>query len=428
MMNLSYRNLCAACLAFSLALAASGCSNKNTVVNYEETGAQTTHITFFGNKYEPENVTVIEEIISDFMKENPDIRVSYESLKGTDYFEALSKRMAAGKGDDVFMVNHDSVLELAAKGQLADLSGLDTISGYTDQMMNQMEEDGKIYWVPTSVSVFGLYCNLDLLKEYGQEVPENLQEWEAVCDYFTERGITPIIANNDISLKTLAIGLGFYPVYQEERQNEVFEKLDNGEEKLSRYLSSGFSLAESFIKKNYVDAGKALTTKKTSDDLQEFLQGESPFMLTGAWAAGRFKQMKPDFKFSVVPYPILEDGSLLVINADTRLSINAASENRAAAEKFVEFFTRSGNIQKFADQQSSFSPLKGGSPSSVEEVQTLIPCYQEGRTVIGADGLLDLPIWDWTAQTAQKLLSGETLQSVMDWLDQQAEEEKGRRS
>ena len=75
-----------------------GCSEKGSVVNYEESKEDVTSITFFGNKYEPENVTVIEEIISGFMKENPDIRVSYESLKGNDYFTALGKRMEAGKG------------------------------------------------------------------------------------------------------------------------------------------------------------------------------------------------------------------------------------------------------------------------------------------------------------------------------------------
>lgn len=71
---------------------------------------------FFGNKYEPENVLIIEEIISEFMKENPGIRISYESLKGTAYYNALEKRMAAGKGDDVFMVNHDILLELKKPG------------------------------------------------------------------------------------------------------------------------------------------------------------------------------------------------------------------------------------------------------------------------------------------------------------------------
>lgn len=85
-------------------------------------------------------------------------------------------------------------------------------------------------------------------------------------------------------------------------------------------------------------------------------------MLTGAWAATRVKNRKPEFDFEVHSYPVLEDGSLLVINADTRLSVNADSEHMEAALKFVDYFTRPDNIQKFADQQSSFSPLKEGSP------------------------------------------------------------------
>ena len=276
--------------------ALSGCKENSRVVNYEGQDGETTTITFFGNKYEPENVMVIEEIISGFMTENPGIRVSYESLKGSEYFEALRKRMASGKGNDVFMVNHDILLELQHKGQVADLSSLSVIPEYTGQMRSQMEENGEIYWVPTTVSAFGLYCNMDLLKEHGQEVPQNLGEWEEVCGYFKNRGITPVIANNDISLKTLAIGYGFYSVYQEERQAEVFAQINRGEETLSGYLSSGFSIVESFIRKGFIDGEKALDTKKTSDDLEEFIKGESPFMLTGAWAAGRVSAMQPEYE------------------------------------------------------------------------------------------------------------------------------------
>ena len=131
-----------------------GCGERNTVTNYQDLPEDITSITFFGNKYEPENVTVIEEIISGFMDENPDIRVSYESLKGNEYFEALHKRMDAGKGDDVFMVNHDIVLELEEEGKLAELSDLDIIADYTDAMLSQIEDNGDIYWVPTTVSAF----------------------------------------------------------------------------------------------------------------------------------------------------------------------------------------------------------------------------------------------------------------------------------
>lgn len=413
--------LCAAFMASIIMLG--GCGSKNVVMNYQETGKETTDITFFGNKYEQENVTVIEEIISGFMKENPDIRVSYESIKGAEYYEALEKRMAAGKGDDVFMVNHDVVLDLREKGQLADLSGMNNISNYTDQMITQMDDNGKIYWVPTTVSVFGLYCNLDLLEEYGQKVPGTLPEWESVCQFFKNQGITPIIANNDISLKTLAIGRSLCPIYQGRQQREVYDSLNQGEAALSEYLTPGFELVDDMIGKGYIDAEKALVTKKTSDDLEEFVKGQAPFMLTGAWAAGRVENMEPDFAFQVVPYPAMDDGQVLVINGDTRLSVNADSRHQDAAVRFVEYFTRAENIQKFADQQSSFSPLKEGSPSSVKAVQPLIPCYQEGNVVIGSDGLLELPIWDLTAEVSRKLLSREPLESVMDWMDQQAAQE-----
>ncbi len=59
--------------------ALSGCKENSRVVNYEGQDGETTTITFFGNKYEPENVMVIEEIISGFMTENPGIRVSMKA-------------------------------------------------------------------------------------------------------------------------------------------------------------------------------------------------------------------------------------------------------------------------------------------------------------------------------------------------------------
>lgn len=415
--------LCAAMLAITCVLGS--CGVQNTVVSYAQPEEDVTTITFFGNKYEPENVTVIEEIISDFMREHPEIRVSYESLKGAEYYEALSKRMAAGKGDDVFMVNHDAVLALSAAGQLADLSALDTIPSYTEAMRGQMQENGGIFWVPTTVSVFGLYCNLDLLREHRLDVPTNLGEWQAVCDEFVEQGVTPIIANNDISLKTLAIGRSFYALYQENRQQETFARLNSGEARLSESLREGFTLAEAFLRKGYIDADKALETQKTSDDLTEFIRGESPFMLTGAWAAGRVEGMEPDFAFEVVPLPLLEDGALLVINADTRLSVNADSGHKEEALQFVQYFTRADNINKFANQQSSFSPLKQGEPSYVREIAPLIACYQAGQTVIGTDSMLELPIWNLTAEVSKKLLAGEPLDAALAWMDAETGKKRG---
>lgn len=402
-----------------------GCTGPdNPVVILPSNQASTVTLTYFGNKYEPEDVKVIEAIISQFMDENPGISVAYESLKGNAYYEALIKRMAKGKGNDIFMVNHDTALTLAKQGQLADLSGLATIENYTDEMLSQMWEGNYIYWVPTTVSVFGLYCNLDLLKEYHHEVPSTLAEWEAVCDDFVRQGITPVIANNDISLKTVAIGMSLAATYQAHQQAAYFEQINAGQAALSEKLSSGFTYVEAMIQKGYLDPAATLTTQKTSDDLDIFAQGEAPFLLTGAWAAGRLAQKELKFQFSAVPYPLMEDGSFVVINADTRLSVNADSSHREEALRFVEFFTRFDNIQKFADQQSSFSPLKNSRPSSLDQIQPLIPVYESGRSVIGSDSLLDKPIWELTAQAVQRLLQGEPVNCVMEQLDEEANQEE----
>lgn len=401
-------------------LTLTGCETKNEVVNYEIPDEASHRLLFFGNKYEPANVEVIEDILTEYMEINTDISISYESIKGADYYSALVSRENAGRLDDVFMINHDTGLVFSEHGSLADLTDLVEQNDFSESMLNQMQSpEGGIYWVPTTVSAFGMYCNLDLLKLHGQSVPTNLGEWENVCDYFVSKGITPIISNNDISIKTLAIAKGFYPLYAEGRQIEAFDKVNSGAQKLSFYLEDGFALAKDFCDKGYIDAARALETEKTSDDLEQFVQGESPFMLTGVWAAGRVKGMHPDFEFTVVPYPILEDGTVLVINPDVRLSVSAMGKNQELAKDFVNYFLQEENIGRFADNQSSFSPLQDNFQPSLSEIQEIVDSYHTRIPVIGSDSHIESPIWEITADIAKGLLSGTDITGLMEKMDEQ---------
>lgn len=410
-------------LILILALAAlilTGCTEKNEVVNYEVPEPADYSLSFFGNKHEAANVEVIEYILNGYMEENEDVMVSYESLKGADYYSALESREATGNLDDVFMVNHDTALEFSENGSLTDLSELVKMVPFSESMLSQMKASGdNIYWVPTIVSAFGLYCNLDLLKQHKQPVPKNLKEWEQVCGYFVSKRILPIIANDDISLKTLVIGKGFYPLYETGRQKETFKKLNSGKEKLSTYLKDGFAIAQEFCKKKYIDAEKALNTNHTSDDLEQFVKGESPFMLTGVWAAGRVKGMEPDLDFEVVPYPILEKGSVLVINPDVCLSVAAKGDNQELAKEFVSYFLQEDNMERFADNQSSFSPLKDQHMPVLLEIRSIVDSYQTQTPVIGTDSYIDFPIWDITSDAVKRLLAGEEMTTVMTRMDEE---------
>ena len=246
-----------------------GCSSNSTnkVQTVGEEKKEQVTLTFFGNKADESNVHVIESIMSSFMKDHPNIVITYESIKGTDYYDTLNKRMENGTGDDIFMVNHDTMLELHAKGQVADLTGLSTIDSYTEDQKNQFVSEDGIFWLPTTVSSFGLYCNMDMLKEHNQSVPTNIVEFETVCDYFLEKGITPIVANNDISLKTMAIGVSYFDEYQNGTERQLFTDLNSGKVGLGESLDAGLTVVEEIIQKGYVDAAVAAETKKTSGDL-----------------------------------------------------------------------------------------------------------------------------------------------------------------
>ncbi|WP_270845179.1 ABC transporter substrate-binding protein [Thomasclavelia ramosa] len=255
-------------------------------------------LNFYGYKTEAINVVAIEEILQAYMDKNPNITITYESVKGTEYYEILKKRLASNNYDDIFMIDEDNLQQLTNYNYFEDLSKLKTIKNFNTNSLEQMvQPDNTIPYIPTSISAFGLYCNLDLLEKHHQSVPKNNQEFMAVCQYFIEQGITPIIANNDISLKTIALAKGLYPIYQSPEKDRIIASLNQDPSILCNYLKEGYQYVKQLIDNKFIDAATTLKTEKTADDLIQFEENKNPFMLTGAWASVRVEKKFTRFKF-----------------------------------------------------------------------------------------------------------------------------------
>ena len=424
-MNQFGRRLGAGLLAVTLLAVCGGCMRSQNIVFDSERGGmggKEIQLDFFGYKYESLNVTAVETALHGFMDERPGVNIAYESLKSPAYFDILEKRMATGNGDDILMVDHARVQQLGAQGKLVDLSGLSTLDAFSDLAKSQMTAGGSIYYVPTSISAFGLYCNRTLLESCGQKVPANWAEFAAVCDEFTRRGIVPVVANSDISLKTVALAKGLYEIYRQDDPQEELERFNRGEDDFGEALRPGFELVETMLKRGYVDAAEALVTAKTQDDLTLFAAGTRPFLLTGAWAVPRLRDLHPNFTFSVHPYPILADGSVLVINIDTRVAVNADSAHVAEAEAFIEYFTRQDVLWKFVNSQCSFSPLKENRLAEDRAVQSIGPYLNNGRSVLGSDDNLRFPVWDMTKVCVREMLRGGTAAEAVTSLQRQLDD------
>ncbi len=388
----------------------SGCSLRSReamLIEYEPSEAKKQiPLSFFGYKADAANLTAIENILQQYMELHPDYTVTYEGVKGTDYWEALEKRAKADALDDVFMVDHDRVIELTEQGMLADLSGLSVIQQYQDYMKEQfIDPDGSVYFLPTCISAYGLYINYDLLEEHGQKIPENWSDFSDVCNYFVEKGITPIIINNYASLRSLIVSKSLYSVYQHDSAAAI-EGFNLHPEELLDTLRPGIEMAEEMINSDWIDCAEALTTNQTSDDLKLFLGGDRPFMVTGCWATLRVSAENPEFSYGVHAFPILEDGGVLEIDANTCISVNADSEHLEEAIQLSEYITQPDNIQNYCDSQSSYSPLLDGNSPSDETILPATACFEDGRVVIGSDYRLDLPLDTSLTEITLQMLNG----------------------
>lgn len=120
-----------------------------------------------------------------------------------------------------------------------------------------------------------------------------------------------------------------------------------------------------------------------------------------------------------MPYPVLENGSVLVINPDVCLSVSAKGEHVKLAKDFVSYFLKKENIWRFADNQSSFIPLNDEKEPSLNEIRDVVISYQTQTCVIGSDSYIQFPIWDITMNVSRKLLQNEDMTQLMQWMDEQ---------
>jgi raffinose/stachyose/melibiose transport system substrate-binding protein len=368
---------------------------------------QEIEITFFGFKADAMNLTAIETALQGYMKEHPSVRISYEGLKGSAYWDALDARSENNELDDIIMVHHDDVVRLKEEGKLADLSDLSTISNFSEMAQTQFtEEDGSVYFLPTQISTFGLYINYDLLKEYDIEIPTNWSEFATACDYFVEKGIVPIIGNNLNTFRSLMAAKSLYPIYQMEKPEEMIEKFNSGEEDIMKYCTAGIEMVGEMLDRGWFDKEEVLNTASTSDDLALFAEGKRPFLITGGWASQRLMALEPDFEYGIYPYPILENGSVLVMNVDTCISVVAQGEHVDTTKDFVEYFTQPDVIMDYCNTQSSYTPLKDNRTPSDKTIAISAEYLFNGQNVIGSDYRLNLPLDNTENEISTQMLKG----------------------
>ncbi|MGN0250775.1 MAG: extracellular solute-binding protein [Oliverpabstia sp.] len=234
-----------------------------------------------------------------------------------DYATKLNLSIAEGNLPDVFKVNAQQLQELQESGLILDLTDIfesqasDRLKGYMDEAKDTFETgftDGKLYGIPQlsygSIDMTGqLYLKRDWLEETGMEVPQTMDEFEAVAKAMKEKHGGYVMTETQTldGMKIMANGWGAYPGIWIEKEDgtigygSVQPEMKTVLENYAKWYSEGLIDTEFTI-----TDGDKLFQKCVSGEA-----GISPFTNWFAWGVGptMVEKMSEDEYFDAYAIP-----------------------------------------------------------------------------------------------------------------------------
>ena len=299
---------------------------------------------------------VVQELIPDFERVHPGIRVEVQQLPWTSAHEKLLTAFAGRSTPDLCQLGNTWVPEMQALGALEDLgpwiARSDGIAqpDYFQGVWDTNVIAGAPYGVPWYVDTRLLFYRTDLLQQAGYDAPPTT--WAEWLDM-----MRAVKANAGPNQYAVLLPLNeFEPLLILALQSG--DLLREGD-RYGAFREPDFRRAFQF----YVDLfeeglAPPVTGAQISNVWQEFANGYFAFYITGPWNIGEFKRRLPpemEGRWTTAPMPG-PDGPGVSVAGGSSLAVFERSEHKAEAWALVEYLSR-------PDVQSRFYELTGDLPA-----------------------------------------------------------------
>ena len=302
---------------------------------------------------------VVTEVLREFERTHPGIRVDVQQLPWTAAHEKLLTAFAGASTPDVCQLGNTWIPEFAALNALEPLDDRVAASAvirpgdYFAGIWDTNVVGGSLYGVPWYVDTRLLFYRRDLLARAGfAEPPRSWAEWTRMLaavkrDAGPDRYAILLPLNEFEPLVALAL-----------QQDDPLLR-DDG--RWGNFRSEGFRRALRF----YVDVFRQgfappLTNADISNVWNEFGRGYYAFYVSGPWNIGEFKRRLPaDRQDSWMTAPLPgPDGPGASIAGGSSLVVFRASRNKVAAWQLIEYLSQPAVQRRFHAQTGDLPPRR----------------------------------------------------------------------
>ncbi|MGN6241322.1 MAG: sugar ABC transporter substrate-binding protein [Cellulosimicrobium cellulans] len=390
--------LLAAALTTTLALAAcsSGDSGDDSTTEPEETSS-TGSLTVWVDET---RIDVFKELAAQF-KEEKGVDVKLVQKASGDIREEFVQQVPTGKGPDVVIGAHDWTGEFVTNGVVQPVELGDKAAEFSDVSVSAFTYDGAVYGVPYAVENIALVRNNQL----ASETPATFDE--LVAQNATTGAQYPIIIQQGdegdaYHLYPLQTSFGA-PVFVQNEDGSYSTELGLGGEQGTAFANYLAKLGAEKVLDPAIDGEKAK---------QAFLDGQSPYIVTGPWYATEFTDAGMDI--SVLPVPSAGGEPAMPFVGVQGAFISAKTQNAVLANEFVVNFLGTQDVQLELAQAGGRSPALTAAAEMITD-----PIMTQFAEAAGTAPMPSIPemgsVWQFWGTTEVQIISGQAADPAAAW-------------
>lgn len=306
----------------------------------------------FGS-WRTEDISQWDTILEAFNEEYPNIQVSFQPTRTSEYDASLQASLESGTGPDLMTCRpFDQSLALYERGYLQAVTDLPGMEHFNEVARSGwVTDDGQnVYCVPMASVIHGFIYNKEMFAENGWNEPATFAEFTSLLATIKESGMTPLAIGTlegwtDGTMLWENLGPNFW---QGEKGRLA---LVNGTAKLTdpEFIAS-FEAVDAL--QPYLPQGHEAIAY--TDTQQLFPLGGAAIFPAGSWEIPLFEESAL-FEMGAFKAPIADaDAETCYIDdhIDIAVGMNAATEHPEEARIFLEWLT----TQTFAQLYSSLQP------------------------------------------------------------------------
>lgn len=337
-------------------------------------------------KFEADTGAKVETVTKNF----DDIRADFNS------------QVPTGKGPDITVGAHDWLGELIKNGVVAPTELGDKASEFSEVAVQAFTYDGKVYGVPYAVENIGLIRNTEL-------APNAPATFDDMVNMGKEAGTKyPFLIQVDAKGDPYTMA-----PFQHSFGATVFKQNEDGSYTSELNLSGepGHAFAN-WLKENGKTGTGVLSTSMTYDiAVEQFKQGNAPFIIGGPWMLEQFQ----DLKLAVDPIPTSGPQTAAPFVGVQGFYVNAKSPNALLANQFLLNYIGTEDIQVKMYEAGHRTPAHKAAADKVKSDPIVAGFAKVAEKAVPMPSIPEMgAVWNFWGVTEAQIINGE-VDPVSGW-------------